>query len=159
MQLLFQQVRVETKPDKKKAGQKRLAEAMFDHEEQQSSRERPRDEIELEGEYTASAREVLRSKDFEQMSAEEERQAREAILRMRMNRIEVKMRPVQVRIARQGRSARHASQVHAHRGRHEPAEAQGAPDARAAAGRAAGHFRVDGKLLAGVPAFPARADQ
>ena len=36
-------------------------------------------EIELEGEYTASAREVLRSKDFEQMSAEEERQAREAI--------------------------------------------------------------------------------
>jgi uncharacterized protein with von Willebrand factor type A (vWA) domain len=92
MQLLFQQVRVETKPDKKKAGQKRLAEAMFDHEEQQSTRERPRDEIELEGEYTASAREVLRSKDFEQMSAEEERQAREAILRMRMNRIEVKMR-------------------------------------------------------------------
>jgi uncharacterized protein with von Willebrand factor type A (vWA) domain len=92
MQLLFQQVRVETKPDKKKAGQKRLAEAMFDQEDQQSARERPRDEIELEGEYTASAREVLRSKDFEQMSAEEERQAREAIRRMRMNRLQVKMR-------------------------------------------------------------------
>jgi hypothetical protein len=92
MQLLFQQVRVETKPDKKKAGQKRLAEAMFDQEEQQSQRERPRDDIELEGEYTSSAREVLRSKDFEQMSAEEERQAREAIQRMRMNRLLVRMR-------------------------------------------------------------------
>ena len=92
MQLLFQQVRVETKPDKKKAGQKRLAEAMFDQEEQQSQRERPRDDIELEGEYTSSARDVLRSKDFEQMSAEEERQAREAIQRMRMNRLLVRMR-------------------------------------------------------------------
>jgi uncharacterized protein with von Willebrand factor type A (vWA) domain len=92
MQLLFQQVRVETKPDKKKAGQKRLAEAMFDQEEQQSQRERPRDDIELEGEYTSSAREVLRSKDFEQMSAEEERQARETIQRMRMNRRLVRMR-------------------------------------------------------------------
>jgi hypothetical protein len=92
MQLLFQQVRVETKPDKKKAGQKRLAEAMFDQEEQQSHRERLRDDIELEGEYTSSAREVLRSKDFEQMSADEERQAREAIQRMRMNRLLVRMR-------------------------------------------------------------------
>ncbi|MEE4237854.1 MAG: VWA domain-containing protein [Anderseniella sp.] len=92
MQLLFQQVRVEAKPDKKKAGQKRLAEAMFDQDQAQSQRERPRDDIELEGEYTSSAREVLRNKDFEQMSAEEERQARDAIQRMRMNRIEVKMR-------------------------------------------------------------------
>lgn len=92
MQLLFQQVRVEAKPEKKKAGQKRLAEAMFDQDEAQSQRERPRDDIELEGEYTSSAREVLRSKDFEQMSAEEERQAREAIQRMRMNRLLVRMR-------------------------------------------------------------------
>jgi uncharacterized protein with von Willebrand factor type A (vWA) domain len=92
MQLLFQQVRVEAKPDKKKAGQKRLAEAMFDQDDAQSQRERPRDDIELEGEYTSSAREVLRSKDFEQMSAEEERQAREAIQRMRMNRLLVRMR-------------------------------------------------------------------
>jgi uncharacterized protein with von Willebrand factor type A (vWA) domain len=92
MQLLFQQVRVEAKPEKKKAGQKRLAEAMFDQDDAQSQRERPRDDIELEGEYTSSAREVLRSKDFEQMSAEEERQAREAIQRMRMNRLLVRMR-------------------------------------------------------------------
>ena len=92
MQLLFQQVRVETTPDKKKAGQKRLAEAMFDQDESRTTRERPTNEIELDGEFTASAREVLRSKDFEQMSAEEERLAREAIQRMRMNRIEVKMR-------------------------------------------------------------------
>ena len=92
MQLLFQQVRVETKPDKKKAGQKRLAEAMFNQDHAQSQRERPTDEVELEGEFTSSAREVLANKDFEQMSADEERIAREAIARMRMSRLEVKMR-------------------------------------------------------------------
>ena len=41
MQLLFQQVRVETTPPKKKAGQKRLAEAMFDQDNARSQRERP----------------------------------------------------------------------------------------------------------------------
>ena len=92
MQLLFQQVRVETRPDKKKAGHKRLAEAMFNQDHAQSQRERPSDEVELEGEFTSSAREVLANKDFEQMSADEERIAREAIARMRMNRLEVKMR-------------------------------------------------------------------
>ncbi len=92
MQLLFQQVRVETAPVKRKAGQKRLAEAMFSQDDAQSQRERPSDEIELEGEFTSSAREVLRNKDFEQMSGDEERIARAAIARMRMNRLEVKMR-------------------------------------------------------------------
>jgi uncharacterized protein with von Willebrand factor type A (vWA) domain len=92
MQLLFQQVRVETRPEKPKAGQKRLAEAMFNQEEAQSHRERPSDQVELEGEFTSSAREVMRNKDFEQMSADEERIAREAIARMRMNRLVVKMR-------------------------------------------------------------------
>jgi len=92
MQLLFQQVRVETSPVKKKAGQKRLAEAMFHQDDAQSQRERPSDEVELEGEFTSSTREVLRNKDFEQMSGDEERIARAAIARMRMNRLEVKMR-------------------------------------------------------------------
>ena len=92
MQLLFQQVRVETAPAKKKPGNKRLAEAMFSQDNAQSERERPSDEVELEGEFTSSAREVIRNKDFEQMSADEERIARAAIARMRMNRLEVKMR-------------------------------------------------------------------
>lgn len=92
MQLLFQQVRVETAPPKKKAGQKRLAEAMFNQDNAQSERERPSDEVELEGEFTSSAREVMRNKDFEQMSADEERIARAAIARMHMSRLEVKMR-------------------------------------------------------------------
>jgi uncharacterized protein with von Willebrand factor type A (vWA) domain len=95
MQLLFQQVRVETAPAKKKTGQKRLAEAMFNQDDAQSQRERPSDEVELEGEFTSSTREVLRNKDFEQMSADEERIARAAIARMRMNRLEVKMRRFQ----------------------------------------------------------------
>ena len=92
MQLLFQQVRVEAKPEKPKAGQKRLAEAMFSQDDAYSQRERPSDEVELEGEFTSSAREVFGNKDFEQMSADEERIAREAIASMRMNRLEVKMR-------------------------------------------------------------------
>ncbi len=92
MQLLFQQVRVEAAPAKKKAGNKRLAEALFNQDDAQSQRERPSDDVELEGEFTSSAREVMRNKDFEQMSAEEERIARAAIARMRMNRLEVKMR-------------------------------------------------------------------
>jgi len=92
MQLLFQQVRVETTPSKKKAGQKRLAEAMFNQDNARSQRERPSDEVELEGEFTSSATEVMRNKDFEQMSADEERIARAAIARMRMNRLQVKMR-------------------------------------------------------------------
>ena len=92
MQLLFQQVRVETAPAKKKPGNKRLAEALFNQDEAQSQRERPSDEVELEGEFTSSAREVIRNKDFEQMSADEERIARAAIARMRMNRLQVKMR-------------------------------------------------------------------
>lgn len=92
MQMLFQQVRVETKPQKPRAGQKRLAEAMFNQDNAQSERERPSDEVELEGEFTSSAREVLNTKDFEQMSADEERIARDAIARLRMSRLEVKMR-------------------------------------------------------------------
>lgn len=92
MQLLFQQVRVEGHAKKKQAGQRRLANAMFQEREGQSSRERPPGEIEIEGEYSASADEVLRARDFEQMTAEEEAKARAAIARMRLQRRAVKMR-------------------------------------------------------------------
>ena len=44
--------------------------------------ERPQDDIELDASQSWSAGEVLRSKDFEQMSADEQRRAREAIRNM-----------------------------------------------------------------------------
>ncbi len=92
MQLLFQQVRVEGHPRKKEAGQRRLASAMFAERDSQQSRRESPGEIEIEGEYSASADEVLRGRDFEQMTAEEEAKARAAIRRMRLIRHEVKTR-------------------------------------------------------------------
>jgi hypothetical protein len=92
MQLLFQQVRVEGHPRKKEAGQRRLANAMFAERDSQQSRRESPGEIEIEGEYSASADEVLRARDFEQMTAEEEANARAAIRRMRLHRTEVKTR-------------------------------------------------------------------
>ena len=92
MQMLFQQIQVEAPAKEKKAGMRRLAEAMFSGAETTSRRERPPGEIEIEAEFTASADEVLRKRDFEQMTAEEVRRARLAIARMRLDRFEVKTR-------------------------------------------------------------------
>ncbi|MGI9463341.1 MAG: vWA domain-containing protein [Aestuariivirgaceae bacterium] len=92
MQMLFQQIRVETAPEKKQAGLRRLAEAMFKAEDAQSHRERPQDELELDSDFTFSADEVLRHRDFEQMTGDEERRARAAIARMRMRPIEIRTR-------------------------------------------------------------------
>ena len=52
MQMLFQQIQVEAAPEKKQAGMRRLAEAMFQAEEATSRRERPREELELDSEFT-----------------------------------------------------------------------------------------------------------
>jgi uncharacterized protein len=48
--------------------------------------------VELEAQFTASRDEVLRRKDFEQMTAEEEARARAAIAALRLNRTEVRTR-------------------------------------------------------------------
>ncbi|MGI9462672.1 MAG: vWA domain-containing protein, partial [Aestuariivirgaceae bacterium] len=92
MQMLFQQIRIEGAPEKKQAGMRRLAEAMFQEHEAQSRRERPHDEVELDSTFTFSGEEILRNRDFEQMTADEERRAKAAIARLRMHRLEVKTR-------------------------------------------------------------------
>ena len=92
MQMLFQQIQVEAAPAKKQAGMRRLAEAMFEAGEAQSRRDRPNDELELDSEFTFSTEEVLRTRDFEQMTGEEQRRAKAAIARMRMRRLEVRTR-------------------------------------------------------------------
>ena len=92
MQMLFQQIRVEGAPEKKQAGMRRLAEAMFQEQDAQSKRERPQDDIELDSEFTFSTEEILRSRDFEQMTSDEQRRAKAAISKMRMHRLEVKTR-------------------------------------------------------------------
>lgn len=92
MQLLFQQVRVEGLEPGRQPGRRRLAEAMFAPAESTSRREAPPGSLELEAEFTASPDEVLRQKDFEQMTAEEEARAKTAIAAMRLDRIEVPTR-------------------------------------------------------------------
>jgi len=96
MQMFFQQIAMSGNSEKpKQAGYRRLANAMFDQAHQSSMREVDTGAIEIEANYTASQREVLRAKDFEQMSAGEEAEARQAIARMRLKRLELPTRRFQ----------------------------------------------------------------
>ena len=93
MQMFFQQISMSGNTEKpKQAGYRRLANAMFDQRHQTSMRDVDTGAIEVEATYTASNREVLRAKDFEQMSSAEEAAARRAIARMRLNRLELPTR-------------------------------------------------------------------
>lgn len=103
MQMLFQQIRVEAPPKKKKAGLRRLAEAMFQPGPSASEAPRKADELELEADFTFSADEILRKKDFEQMTAQEEQRARAAIARMRLNQPQI--------VTRRYRAARHGAMI------------------------------------------------
>ncbi|MEP1208767.1 MAG: VWA domain-containing protein [Rhizobiaceae bacterium] len=67
--------------EKPKAGQSRAAEALFQKEEKQQQ-ERP--EIEIDATFSMSANEVLRKKDFAQMTADEFSAARQEIERLRL---------------------------------------------------------------------------
>jgi len=88
MQMFFQQIALSGNTVKKKqSGYRRLANAMFDQAHQSAMREVDTGAIEIEATYTASSREVLQAKDFEQMSSSEETEARQAIARMKLHRI------------------------------------------------------------------------
>ena len=92
MQLFFQEVSRPTGTEKKKAGHKRLANAMFNEEASNNRREEPANVIEIDASQTFSGREVLRHKDFEQMSVAEQQDAKRAIAVMRKARLEVRTR-------------------------------------------------------------------
>lgn len=70
-----------TEQEKPKAGQSRAAEALFQKEEKQQQ-ERP--EIEIDATFSMSANEVLRKKDFAQMTSEEFATARQEIERLQL---------------------------------------------------------------------------
>ncbi len=93
MQLMYQQIARKPNEKKRDPGFKRLAEAMFDKTEV-SSAQRP-EALEVDATFQASADEVLRAKDFEQMSVAEQAQAKQALQRLRLNRIEVRTRRFQ----------------------------------------------------------------
>lgn len=80
---MFSPMMAEDKPRQKpEAAEARVSQALFPEENKQQEFERP--EIEIDASFTASAREVLREKDFAQMSADEIALARQAMSKMRL---------------------------------------------------------------------------
>jgi len=67
-------------PQKPKAGQTRVAQAFQATREREAETER--EELEIDARFTVSGREVLQTKDFAQMDADEIRAAKEALRRM-----------------------------------------------------------------------------
>src|SRR5690606_24074239 len=68
---------------KNRAAETRVSDAMFEgHRKHQPPRDEP--EIEVDARFTTSANEVLREKDFAQMTADELNQARRAIAQLRL---------------------------------------------------------------------------
>lgn len=95
MQLMFQQITRAAGEKPRDPGFRRLAEAMFDQTETQSRREEKPEALELDATFTASADDILRAKDFEQMTLLEQMQARKAIGLLRLQRREVLTRRFQ----------------------------------------------------------------
>lgn len=88
---MFSPMMADDKPrEKPDAAEARVSQALFPEENKQQEFERP--EIEVDASFTASAREVLREKDFAQMSAAELSLARQAMSRMRLPVREVSTR-------------------------------------------------------------------
>ena len=99
MQLMFQQITRATGDKPKDPGFRRLAEAMFDKTETQSRRQEKPEALELDAALTASANDILRAKDFEQMTLLEQMQAKKAIALLRLQRRETRTRRFQPNLA------------------------------------------------------------
>jgi len=93
IQLLFPEISRPASDEKKKPGHRRLAESLFDqnHALTAERRENP-GELEVDASYTFSSQEMLRKKDFEQMTVDEQIKAKRAIAALRAHRVSVKTR-------------------------------------------------------------------
>ena len=69
-----------SEPEKPAAGQARVAEALFQNQSTAPETERP--ELEVDASFSVSTREVLRDKDFAQMTAQEFAEAKQEIARL-----------------------------------------------------------------------------
>ncbi|MEO0329904.1 MAG: VWA domain-containing protein [Pseudomonadota bacterium] len=83
LQMFSPQVREDEQREKAKAGEARVSQALFSGQEQQKEFERP--EIDIDASFTVSGSEVLRDKDFAQMSAEEMAVAKRAMSKMKLS--------------------------------------------------------------------------
>lgn len=91
MSTMIPQLAMPPREEEKAPGQARLSEALFGGPDDEG--DGPESELlELDARLTFSAEEVLRKKDFEQMTVEEQAQAKAAIARLRLKRRPVKIR-------------------------------------------------------------------
>jgi uncharacterized protein len=95
MKLMFQQITRSAGDKPKDPGFRRLAEAMFDKAEARNARQEKPGAIELDATFTASADDILRAKDFEQMTLAEQALAKKAIALLRLKRREIRTRRFQ----------------------------------------------------------------
>lgn len=84
MQLMYVQIARKADEKKKRAGFRRLAEAMFEQQDAPHVDKAKQDMLEVDATYTASLDEVFRQKDFEQMTVSEQADAKAAIARLRL---------------------------------------------------------------------------
>jgi uncharacterized protein len=96
MQLMYQQIARKADDKKKPPSYRRLAEAMFDKDQTIKEPRQKNDILEIDATFSASSDEVLRAKDFEQMTVAEQSEAKSAIARMTMHRTEVKTRRFEI---------------------------------------------------------------
>lgn len=86
--LMSPQAKDHSEPKKPDAGAARVADALYKHKPQ----EKPKEQVEVDARFTMSASEVLQTKDFAQMSADEIAVARAAIARLRMPSEKMRLR-------------------------------------------------------------------
>lgn len=91
MQLMYTQIARKPHEKRKDPGFRRLAEALFEPRDAQF-RPGKKDSIEVDATFTASADEVLRAKDFEQMTVAEQAEAKQALRHLHVHRIEAQTR-------------------------------------------------------------------
>ncbi len=86
--LMSPQAKDHSEPKKPDAGASRVADALYKHKPQ----DKPREQVEVDARFTMSAAEVLQTKDFAQMSADEIAVARRTIQRLRIPSEKMKLR-------------------------------------------------------------------
>ena len=82
LQMFSPQMRKDLDDQRSKAGQTRASQALFQNEKEAEPQEKP--EVEIDASLTFSGDEVLRGKDFAQMTAVEIERAREAMANMKL---------------------------------------------------------------------------
>ncbi len=153
MELLSPVVDERKAPEKPRAASARVAQAL-NPPRRNEQRERP-DEVEVDARLTSSDREILRTKDFAQMSAAELEVARRAIARLAFDADRVATRRRDRRAARALRSAPLDARGDAHRRRAHQSAPHDPRSEAAARRRAVRHFRLHGGLFAHRPPLPA----